>query len=323
MTQWYYASKHNEHQGPVDAATLRGKLERGELTANTLVWREGMAEWQPLSAVEAQLVAEIPVIPAIPAVDASAARAPDTAAGTAAPQATPDHTASPYAAPTSVLSVDDGKVASGGGEIVHAGFWKRAAANMIDSLIINSISSILLVILAPLFGIGMLELFGLPGGAGNPEALGVGFVLFQALFQLLSLTLTATYYAWFHSSLQMATLGKMAIGIKVVRLNGERLSVARAIGRYFAMILSAMTMTIGFIMAGLTQRKQALHDMICDTIVVDKWAFTDRPELQQKSLGAVTITVLVLSAVLFVGLFVFLMAVAVLAIMAAEGGYPG
>jgi len=317
MTQWYYASKNNEHQGPVDAATLRGKLERGELTTNTLVWREGMAEWQPLSAVEAQLAT---AIPPIPDVDASAAHAPDTVAGTAAPQANPDHTASPYTAPASVLSVDDDKVASAGGEIVYAGFWKRAAANMIDGLIINTVSTILLLILAPLFGIGLLGLAGLPDDGA--EAFGAGLLLFQAVFQLLALILTGTYYVWLHSSLQMATLGKMAVGIKVVRLNGERISVARAIGRYFSLILSSMTMGIGFIMAGLTQRKQALHDMICDTLVVDKWAFTDRPELQQKGLGAVTITVLVLSGVLFVAVFVFVMAAVAAAIM-ASGAYPG
>jgi hypothetical protein len=62
-------------------------------------------------------------------------------------------------------------------------------------------------------------------------------------------------------------------------------------------------------MAGFTERKRALHDMMCDTLVVDKWAFTSHPEWQRKELGAVTITILVLGGLLLV--------VGVLAIMAA------
>jgi len=312
--QWYYANSRNEHQGPVDAAALVKKLERGELTPKTLVWREGMAEWQPLSSVQAQLAANPPDI------GVSVANAPDTEETGAAAAASPDQQASPYTAPSSTLSVDDGKVVSGEGEIVHAGFWRRVAANMIDGLIINVVVVVLMSILAPLFGFGMLGVLGIPEPGMGVEAMAAGMLAFQALIQLVALALTATYYVWLHSSLNMATLGKMAVGIKVVRLNGERISVARAIGRYFAFILSSMTMGIGFIMAGLTQRKQALHDMICDTLVVDKWAFTDRPDLQQKGLGPVTIAVLVLFGVLMVFAFFVLIAVIVAGLSQLDPG---
>ncbi len=57
----------------------------------------------------------------------------------------------------------------------------------------------------------------------------------------------------------------MAVGIKVVRGNGERLTKARAFGRYWAMLLSSFTLGIGFLMAAFTERKQGLHDMVCDT----------------------------------------------------------
>jgi hypothetical protein len=92
-----------------------------------------------------------------------------------------------------------------------------------------------------------------------------------------------------------ATLGKMAVGIKVVRSNGERLTKGRAFGRYWAMLLSSFTLGIGFLMAAFTERKQGLHDMICDTLVVDRWAFTDQPHLQRRELGTVTIVILVLT----------------------------
>ena len=70
------------------------------------------------------------------------------------------------------------------------------------------------------------------------------------------------------SSSRQATLGKMALGIKVTSLDGERISFLRATGRYFATILSSLLLMIGYIMAAFTQRKQALHDMIASTLVV-------------------------------------------------------
>lgn len=65
-----------------------------------------------------------------------------------------------------------------------------------------------------------------------------------------------------------ATIGKKALGIKVVDLYGNRLSFWRSLGRYFAMILSYLSLFIGFILAGFTTKKQALHDMASGTLVV-------------------------------------------------------
>ena len=54
-------------------------------------------------------------------------------------------------------------------------------------------------------------------------------------------------------------------------------------------------------MVALTERKQALHDMLCDTLVVDKWAFTAHPERQRDELGVVTIVILCLAGLAIVG----------------------
>ena len=70
------------------------------------------------------------------------------------------------------------------------------------------------------------------------------------------------------SSSRQATLGKMALGLKVSDLKGNRISFARASGRHFAKIVSGMILLIGYIMAGFTNRKQALHDMIAETLVL-------------------------------------------------------
>ncbi|WP_446728107.1 RDD family protein [Peribacillus sp. TH14] len=53
-------------------------------------------------------------------------------------------------------------------------------------------------------------------------------------------------------------------------LNGGRIGFGRATGRYFATIISGMIFYIGYIMAGFTSKKQALHDMIAGTVVVKK-----------------------------------------------------
>jgi len=62
----------------------------------------------------------------------------------------------------------------------------------------------------------------------------------------------------------------MAVGIKVTDLNGDRISFTRATGRYFGRIITNLTLLIGYIMAGFTDRKQALHDMIASCLVVKK-----------------------------------------------------
>lgn len=76
------------------------------------------------------------------------------------------------------------------------------------------------------------------------------------------------YYAYQESSPKQATIGKQAMNIAVTDLNGQRISFARATGRYFGKILSSFILCIGYIMAAFTEKKQALHDMLASTLVV-------------------------------------------------------
>ena len=76
------------------------------------------------------------------------------------------------------------------------------------------------------------------------------------------------YEASLESSSRQATLGKMALGLKVTDEYGNRISFARASARFFSKILSRMLLMVGYIMAGFTARKQALHDMLAGTLVV-------------------------------------------------------
>jgi uncharacterized RDD family membrane protein YckC len=72
------------------------------------------------------------------------------------------------------------------------------------------------------------------------------------------------------SSERQATFGKIALGIKVTDLNGDRISFAKASGRHFAKIISAIILLIGYIMAAFDSKKQALHDKMAGTLVLNK-----------------------------------------------------
>jgi uncharacterized RDD family membrane protein YckC len=77
------------------------------------------------------------------------------------------------------------------------------------------------------------------------------------------------YFALMESSAKGATLGKRALGIKVTDMSGNRISFGRATGRYFGKIVSGVILYIGFLMAGFTQQKQALHDIMASCLVVN------------------------------------------------------
>jgi uncharacterized RDD family membrane protein YckC len=76
------------------------------------------------------------------------------------------------------------------------------------------------------------------------------------------------YLVLMESSRHQASLGKMALGLKVQDKNGNRLTPLRALGRNAAKLLSFITLLIGFMMAGWTRRKQALHDMVAECLIV-------------------------------------------------------
>lgn len=78
------------------------------------------------------------------------------------------------------------------------------------------------------------------------------------------------YSSIMESSSKQATLGKMALGIIVTDGAGNRISFARATGRYFAKILSGLIFYIGYIMIAATEKKQGLHDIIASTFVYKK-----------------------------------------------------
>jgi uncharacterized RDD family membrane protein YckC len=85
---------------------------------------------------------------------------------------------------------------------------------------------------------------------------------------ILSFVIGWLYYAFFESSRLQATPGKMALGIVVTDTEGQRITFLRASGRQFGKIISAFILYIGFMMAGWTRKKQALHDLLAECLVV-------------------------------------------------------
>ncbi len=188
-------------------------------------------------------------------------------------------------------------------DVVYAGFLRRWAALFLDSLIVSSafyaVCFIVLLVVLGLTGLDVRK-------DEDPSAWMIGAYLgLSALYFVMA----GLYFALMESSVNQATLGKMALGIKVTDRDGQRLSLTHALGRWAAAALSYITLYIGFIMAGFTQRKQALHDLAAGTLVVDKWAWTDTPERQQRELSGCLVAFLI-----GIGLMII---VAVLGILAA------
>jgi uncharacterized RDD family membrane protein YckC len=121
----------------------------------------------------------------------------------------------------------------------YAGFWERFAAIVIDAVIISVGTGI---VAAATFGAGIvLGFFG-----------------------------SWLYEAYMMSSEWQATVGKRVMSIVVTDLDGKRMTFARATGRHFAKYISTFLLGIGYIIAAFTARKQALHDMIAETLVLKR-----------------------------------------------------
>jgi uncharacterized RDD family membrane protein YckC len=233
-------SQGNVPVGPFTREQVAEKLQSGEFTLEQLAFVDGLSQWTPLRDVLAKVdgmgvAATVPVVP------------PASAAGYsyAATMQPPSH-------------------------LVYAGFWLRFAAYLLDTLILQ----IPLVIVSMVFGFifGFIwalshrgETLGFTSADGSAN---IPFILFETAIIIFSLVAQWLYFAMQESSAAQATLGKRIIGIKVTNEQGQRIGFGQASGRFFGKIISGLTLLIGYIMAGFTEKKQALHDMLAGTLVV-------------------------------------------------------
>ena len=257
---WYYAV-NREKQGPVSDAEFQALVGNGVVTPETLVWTQGMAKWQPFREVAPAAWSATPA----PAPRATAGQAACVECGRLFPESEMVRFQTSLVCanckPIFFQRLKEGATLSGA--FRYGGFWIRLVAQFIDGILLGVVNGVIQ------FAFGMSMAPGMkPPAPGEAPDMG-GFFAMWGMMMILQLAVSAGYETWFVGRFQ-ATPGKMALGLKVVRPNGDRVSYARALGRYFAEILSGLTLAIGYIIAAFDEEKRTLHDRICDTRVVRK-----------------------------------------------------
>lgn len=239
-------------RGPVPHAYVEDRVRSGAWPSSISIAVVGSSDWKPF------------IVPTSPATDldqqATVAFSPMRAENTAPSAATPAAVDMRMAAATPAAASFSPSVAAGDllpeGGIVHAGFWRRCAAYVLDSIILSIAAFIILA----LVGLATAALI-----AGEQYGL-VGLIMFVAYVGLI--VGAWLYFAKLESGPSQATFGKRVMGIKVTDDRGQRIGFGRATGRFFGKIISGMIMNIGYLMAGFTSRKQGLHDMMAGCCVV-------------------------------------------------------
>ena len=153
----------------------------------------------------------------------------------------------------------------------YAGFWWRFLAIIIDGLIIGVVQWIIITPILAAVGFGAYKAAS-SGEMNETAALGMvgAMVGAVALTWLLTMTAAWLYFALMESSKFQGTIGKLALGIIVTDMEGNKISFGRATGRYFGKYVSMIILYVGFMMAGFTEKKQGLHDIFASTLVWKK-----------------------------------------------------
>ncbi len=217
----YFVLLENVPRGPLPRSYIDQRIRSGAWPVVLKAAPPGSSEWRVLPPLAAGVPLAALAAAAIPAAAESEA---DTVAAKIARVA------------DGIASRKEAVLPLPSGEAIHAGFWRRCAAYLIDNLILAIPTTIILMI--PILGF---------------------FVYIAGRW---------AYFALMESSPAQATLGKRAMGIIATDGKGQRLNLGQASGRYFAGAISYITLYIGYALAGWTTRKQALHDLIADTCVV-------------------------------------------------------
>jgi uncharacterized RDD family membrane protein YckC len=267
QNNWYYAAG-GKQAGPVSEAELDALAASGTVNGDTLVWREGLADWQP-HRVARPNVASFQATSsdvAAPAQAAPAVSAPDSGMRFCSEcgQRRLERELVTFGDRLVCFACKDAfaqRLRQEGGftrRFQYAGFWIRFLARMLDAIVLYII---ILPVTFLVLGSAAFRVSNEP-----PTAM---FLVLNVVLVFFQIGVSAAYEVYFLSR-HGATPGKMVVGKKVVTADGGPLSVSRALGRHFAVYLSSFTLAIGFIMAAFDDQKRALHDRICDPRVISK-----------------------------------------------------
>ncbi|UGB37983.1 RDD family protein [Frateuria soli] len=230
-----WIGRDGQRHGPYKEDDVRQWLRDGQLAGEDLGWYEGLADWQPLSVLF-----------------------PDALAATPPPFAPAAATAVPP--PTTTMALED-----------PAGFWKRLVAYIIDVIVLYIPQMLIMNAFGNEAAQAKLEQALLAAGTDANVMLAAYGQYYDVMRTGVAMTaiLVWLYFAICESSAWQGTVGKLAMGIRVTDLDGNRIGFWRALGRYAAKLLSWMILGVGFLMIGWTRRKQGLHDMIANTLVLN------------------------------------------------------
>ena len=251
---WYYV-EGGEQAGPVSDEKLAELRRTGRVSDDSLVWREGMANWAPHREA---------VLPS--AISTPISEEPTLAMEEAKPGAVCSECGRLFnvedmirhgdvyicasCKPIFIQKLSEGLHADG--TLPYAGFWVRFAAKFVDGLLLG----IPFMIVYFLLVYRMVQ-------AQRPDE----FASILLLWELGFFAVQATYEIVFVGHYG-ATPGKMLCRLRIVTADGGRVGYGRATGRYFASKLSEMVCYIGYIMVAFDSQKRGLHDHICSTRVI-------------------------------------------------------
>ena len=143
---------------------------------------------------------------------------------------------------------------------VFAGFWLRAFAYLLDTVLVSLVFGLVASFYPTTFIKFPEAASAAPSLTSLPQLTPMAFAI----------TLTATwfYYTMFEASAWQATPGKRVMKLYVADMHGQRLTLARAAARNLAKIISSLTFLVGYLVAGFTEKKQALHDILASCLVL-------------------------------------------------------
>ena len=244
MANYFYAV-NGQSNGPLTIEQIDDLVKTGSVASDTLIWQEGMPEWQPYSAVRGGAATGGARIAAAPAVAGGVVCS--VCHQTYPPDQVIRYGATPVCGnckPQFLQRLREGATVAGA--LDYAGFGKRFGAKFIDTILVYIIN----------FGVGM---FAAVAGANDGSITLVALALNMII---------AFGYPIFFLGKWGKTLGKMAVGIKVVTPTGEPIGYGRAAGRVLAEIITGFTFGIGYLMVLWDDEKRSLHDRIASTRVV-------------------------------------------------------
>jgi uncharacterized RDD family membrane protein YckC len=265
---WFYANA-GQQVGPIEDDEFARLTREGVIQPATLVWREGMANWEPFSAVSATLAPAATIAePAAPPAPPRPVTCSECGKSVGADETLVMNGATICASckPGYVQKMREGAAPTvlPAGTVRYAGFWIRVVAKIIDGIIVGIPIMILYFVVA--FGFGIQTISTNPNMPMSGLLASIGVQLGVQLFSFILGGLYTVYFVFKHA----ATPGKKIVGLKVIMADGSPITLGRSVGRYFAELVSGLACYIGYIIVGFDDQKRALHDHMCHTRVIYK-----------------------------------------------------